>query len=36
MDLHRSGVALNFAKMTPSRRLLSLPTLRVGQEPLVE
>ena len=26
MDLHRSGVALNFAKMTPSRRLLSLPT----------
>src|SRR6202040_622807 len=26
MDLHRSGVTLNFAKMTPSRRLLSLPT----------
>jgi acyl transferase domain-containing protein/NADPH:quinone reductase-like Zn-dependent oxidoreductase/SAM-dependent methyltransferase/acyl carrier protein/short-subunit dehydrogenase len=26
MHLHRSGVALNFAKMTPSRRLLSLPT----------
>jgi acyl transferase domain-containing protein/NADPH:quinone reductase-like Zn-dependent oxidoreductase/SAM-dependent methyltransferase/acyl carrier protein len=26
MDLHRSGVALNFANMTPSRRLLSLPT----------
>ncbi len=26
MDLHRCGVALNFAKMTPSRRLLSLPT----------
>src|ERR1700730_501374 len=26
MDLHRSGVALNFAKMTPSRRLLSLPS----------
>ena len=26
MDLHRSGVELNFAKMTPSRRLLSLPT----------
>jgi acyl transferase domain-containing protein/NADPH:quinone reductase-like Zn-dependent oxidoreductase/NAD(P)-dependent dehydrogenase (short-subunit alcohol dehydrogenase family)/SAM-dependent methyltransferase/acyl carrier protein len=25
-DLHRAGVALNFAKMTPSRRLLSLPT----------
>jgi acyl transferase domain-containing protein/NADPH:quinone reductase-like Zn-dependent oxidoreductase/NAD(P)-dependent dehydrogenase (short-subunit alcohol dehydrogenase family)/SAM-dependent methyltransferase/acyl carrier protein len=26
MELHRSGVPLNFAKMTPSRRLLSLPT----------
>jgi acyl transferase domain-containing protein/NADPH:quinone reductase-like Zn-dependent oxidoreductase/SAM-dependent methyltransferase/acyl carrier protein len=26
MELHRSGVGLNFAKMTPSRRLLSLPT----------
>jgi acyl transferase domain-containing protein/NADPH:quinone reductase-like Zn-dependent oxidoreductase/SAM-dependent methyltransferase/acyl carrier protein/short-subunit dehydrogenase len=26
MDLHRCGVALNFAKMTPSRRLLTLPT----------
>jgi acyl transferase domain-containing protein/NADPH:quinone reductase-like Zn-dependent oxidoreductase/SAM-dependent methyltransferase/acyl carrier protein len=26
MELHRSGVQLNFAKMTPSRRLLSLPT----------
>jgi acyl transferase domain-containing protein/NADPH:quinone reductase-like Zn-dependent oxidoreductase/SAM-dependent methyltransferase/acyl carrier protein len=25
MDLHRSGVALNFSKMTPSGRLLSLP-----------
>ena len=25
MDLHRAGVALNFAAMTPSRRLLSLP-----------
>ena len=25
MDLHRSGVALDFAAMTPSRRLLSLP-----------
>ena len=26
MELHRCGVVLNFAKMTPSRRLLSLPT----------
>ena len=26
MDLHRSDVALNFAKMTPARRVLSLPT----------
>jgi acyl transferase domain-containing protein/NADPH:quinone reductase-like Zn-dependent oxidoreductase/SAM-dependent methyltransferase/acyl carrier protein len=26
MDLHRSCVALDFAKMTPSRHLLSLPT----------
>jgi len=26
MELHRSGVSLDFAKMTPSRRLLSLPT----------
>src|SRR5271166_6477383 len=26
MDLHRSGVGLDFTKMTPSRRLLSLPT----------
>src|ERR1700740_1910061 len=26
MDLHRSGVPLDFAKITPSRRLLSLPT----------
>jgi acyl transferase domain-containing protein/NADPH:quinone reductase-like Zn-dependent oxidoreductase/SAM-dependent methyltransferase/acyl carrier protein len=26
MDLHRFGVELDFAKMTPSRRLLSLPT----------
>ncbi len=26
MDLHRCGVALNFEKMTPSRRLLTLPT----------
>jgi acyl transferase domain-containing protein/NADPH:quinone reductase-like Zn-dependent oxidoreductase/SAM-dependent methyltransferase/acyl carrier protein len=26
MDLHRSGVQLDFAKITPSRRLLSLPT----------
>jgi acyl transferase domain-containing protein/NADPH:quinone reductase-like Zn-dependent oxidoreductase/NAD(P)-dependent dehydrogenase (short-subunit alcohol dehydrogenase family)/SAM-dependent methyltransferase/acyl carrier protein len=26
MDLHRSGVVLNFDRMTPSRRLLSLPT----------
>jgi acyl transferase domain-containing protein/SAM-dependent methyltransferase len=25
MELHRSGVVLNFAKMIPSRRLLSLP-----------
>src|SRR4029079_18489133 len=25
MDLHRAGVALDFAAMTPSRRLLSLP-----------
>ncbi|HZJ14929.1 MAG TPA: SDR family NAD(P)-dependent oxidoreductase [Chthoniobacteraceae bacterium] len=25
MDLHRAGVALNFAAMTPSRRLLALP-----------
>src|SRR6185436_11880039 len=25
MDLHRAGVPLNFAAMTPSRRLLSLP-----------
>ncbi len=25
MDLHRSAVALNFAAMTPSRRLLNLP-----------
>jgi acyl transferase domain-containing protein/acyl carrier protein len=25
LDLHRAGVALNFAAMTPSRRLLSLP-----------
>ena len=36
MDLHRAGVALDFAAMTPSRRLLSLPGLRVGQKPLVE
>ncbi len=26
MGLHRFGVALNFAEMTPSRRMLSLPT----------
>src|SRR5271165_2433562 len=26
MDLHRAGVGLDFTKMTPSRRLLSLPT----------
>jgi acyl transferase domain-containing protein/NADPH:quinone reductase-like Zn-dependent oxidoreductase/SAM-dependent methyltransferase/acyl carrier protein/short-subunit dehydrogenase len=26
LELHRCGVTLNFAKMTPSRRLLSLPT----------
>jgi acyl transferase domain-containing protein/NADPH:quinone reductase-like Zn-dependent oxidoreductase/NAD(P)-dependent dehydrogenase (short-subunit alcohol dehydrogenase family)/SAM-dependent methyltransferase/acyl carrier protein len=26
LELYRSGVALDFAKMTPSRRLLSLPT----------
>ena len=26
MELHRSGVGLDFAKMTPSRRLLSLPS----------
>ena len=25
-DLHRCGIGLDFAKMTPSRRLLSLPT----------
>ncbi len=25
MELHRCGVGLNFAKMTPSRRILSLP-----------
>ena len=25
MDLHRAGVPLDFAAMTPSRRLLSLP-----------
>ena len=36
MDLHRSCVALDFAAMTPSRRLLSLPAYRLGQEPLVE
>ncbi len=26
MDLHRAGVPLNFAKITPSRRLLALPS----------
>ncbi|HXM28168.1 MAG TPA: beta-ketoacyl synthase N-terminal-like domain-containing protein, partial [Chthoniobacterales bacterium] len=26
MELHRSGLTLDFAEMTPSRRLLSLPT----------
>jgi acyl transferase domain-containing protein/NADPH:quinone reductase-like Zn-dependent oxidoreductase/NAD(P)-dependent dehydrogenase (short-subunit alcohol dehydrogenase family)/SAM-dependent methyltransferase/acyl carrier protein len=26
MDLHRSGVALNFTRMTPARRVLSLPS----------
>ncbi len=35
MDLHRAGVPLDFAAMTPSRRLLSLPAYAVGQEPLV-
>jgi acyl transferase domain-containing protein/NADPH:quinone reductase-like Zn-dependent oxidoreductase/SAM-dependent methyltransferase/acyl carrier protein len=26
MELHRSGITLDFAEMTPSRRLISLPT----------